>query len=129
MKASIVFALTVVSGLAIIGIAGNALAPQSNPALQPWLVLRNNLTVKGQMVYEIVCVLLEATCPYQTVENNSNLSLSGVELISYDGSYYYEYRPPPDYPDMLFMVWFTNSTIYCVSPADNWGVSAPLCPQ
>jgi hypothetical protein len=93
-------------------------------------VLRYDLVVKGHMAFEIECVLLEATCPYQVVEDPSHLALGGIELISYDGSYYYAYNsipPAPGFPDLLFTVWFTNSTIYCVSPAGNWGVSARRC--
>jgi hypothetical protein len=81
-------------------------------------------------------------------------------LINYQGNYYYVHNetlgtsPAPattvistmagrevttiiagqDQSTLTIMIWFTNSTVYCISPAfspqgNHWGVSAPACPR
>jgi len=31
-------------------------------------------------------------------------------------------------PVVRFIVWFTNSSIYCIGPAGDYGIKAPVCP-
>jgi len=102
----------------------SSVSTSNTPSFQ---VLRTNVTVP----YDAGCMVLEQighTCPTVTANpETSNSSLRGLELISYQGTDYYAgcFGKGPcgngsyfngvstvPYPN----VWFTNSTIFCVSP-------------
>jgi hypothetical protein len=75
------------------------------------------------MVFETV----GHTCPTKG-SNTTTSSLAGVELILYRGTDYYAGNfsagPYGQTAVSILSVWFTNSTIYCVSPANE---NKPLC--
>ena len=97
-------------------------------------VVKNNVTVYGLPAIMGRCSAIAASCPYQ-----SNPSLV-VELISYKGTYYYSYSgqivnggtitmtqtnsaggitvttTTQSQTTTTYTAWFTNSTLYCVTP-------------
>jgi hypothetical protein len=93
-----------------------------------WQVLKTNVTVR----YGTGCMVFEAvghTCPPKG-ENTTTSSLTGVELIVYRGTDYYAGNfsagPYGQTAVSYLIVWFTNTTIYCITPPnDNY----PACPQ
>ena len=92
-----------------------------------WQVLKTNVTIN----YFAACMVLNAvghTCP--TINTTSNDStLAGVELVEYQGTKYYmgNFSEGPylgyasfdanGYPTPASrIVWFMNSTIFCIDP-------------
>ncbi|MGA2874598.1 MAG: hypothetical protein ABSE82_03570 [Nitrososphaerales archaeon] len=97
-----------------------------------WQVLKPNVIVS----YNAECLVLGAvghTCP-TTTRNDSGMdasSLRGVELVAYQGTDYYAgsfsvgpYGPASSVNTPWYIL-FTNSTIFCVTPAF---VSYVACP-
>ena len=92
-----------------------------------WQVLKTNVTVR----YDAGCMVFEAvghTCPTKGA-NTTTSSLTGVELILYHGTDYYAGNfsagPYGQTAVSYLTVWFTNTTIYCITPPkDNY----PACP-
>jgi len=91
-------------------------------------VLKTNVTVP----YDAACMVLEGighTCPTVTANPETSVStVRGVELVAYQGTDYYagSFCKGPCGNGSYFngvstvpypSVWFTNSTIFCVSPA------------
>jgi len=108
--------------------------PETSSVFQ---VLKTNVTIP----YGAGCMVLEQighTCPTVTASpETSNSSLRGLELISYQGTDYYAgcFGKGPcgngsyfngvstvSYPN----VWFTNSTIFCVSPLYGNYATCPI---
>lgn len=97
-------------------------------------VVAQNMTLKGQAA-SVPCEGLNlGSCP-------SNSTLTGVALIRYGGAYYYlrslvEPSGVPANssgvtPTAVYTLWFTNSSLYCVSPAHpltNALRQTPTCP-
>jgi len=91
-------------------------------------VVKTNVTIHGMAAYLGAC----AAVPSCLAGPTSGLSLT-VSLITYNGTYYYDYTgeivtygssPPTSNSHLLYgstyetpyNVWFTNSTVYCVTP-------------
>jgi len=101
-----------------------------------WQVVRSNVTVYGMPAYLGRCTAIAAWCPLLSPD----LSLT-VNLINYKGTYYYAYThgyAATEYQSNSIVVvsetaftytaWFTNSTLYCVTPAEL--NTAPItCPS
>jgi|SRR5579872_2660599 len=93
-----------------------------------WQVLKTNVTVG----YDAGCIVFEAvghTCPTKGA-NTTTSSLTGVELILYRGTEYFTGNfsagPYGQTAASYLNVWFTNTTIYCITPPnDNY----PACPS
>ena len=85
----------------------------SNPQ---WNVITAPLTV----YYAPACMIIETfdfSCP--TLDTVRQLpSLDNVELVSYQGNYYYvvNYSFSFNLQSKSYLVWFTNSTIFCITP-------------
>ncbi len=109
----------------------------SNASSASFQVLRTNMTIP----YGAGCMVLEQlgnTCPPVTVNpQTSNSSLRGVELISYQGTNYYAgtFSKGPigngsyfngESTVMYPRVWFTNSTVFCVTPARGSFAACPV---
>src|ERR1700693_3165018 len=101
-----------------------------------WRVVRSNVTVYGMPAYLGRCIAIAAWCPLLTPD----LSLT-VNLINYKGTYYYSYTheyAANEYQSnstvvvsqtaFTYTAWFTNTTLYCVTPAEL--NTAPItCPS
>ena len=98
-------------------------------------VIESDLTLQGQTAV-VPCVgFNEAGCP-----SASNASLSQVELIKYGGEFFYLSNQSlpglaaaegQSESNTTYTVWFTNSTVYCISPAHpltNTYHENPTCP-
>lgn len=92
-----------------------------------WKVVRPNVTVRG-LAAGIPCGSLRLPCatfPNQSIQ---------AELIEYNGTYYYlSYFGltqgtinPAQRVTTWYMVWYDNSTYYCVSPPPRWAIACPL---
>jgi len=151
-------ATSVVMGAAVIGLAGMTIMSGNNSVQEPWQVVRDNVTVTGRMAFTVICGVFAASCPPECRN-----SIDNIQLINYQGNYYYvrNVQQPTchqaettitatdfnghaattieagckDQVTILpITIWFTNSTVYCISPAvgphgNNWGVRAPTCPS
>jgi hypothetical protein len=107
----------------------------SAPA-QVYQVLETNLTLTGPPA-TVPCTGMNEGCPSAT-----NASISKVELIRYGPSVFYVYNQSaptgaplsaanPVEPYVNYTIWFTNSTVYCISPAHvltNTGHQNRTCP-
>ncbi len=115
---------------------------------RPWQVVKNNVTVSGGMAFNIYCDFpVIPTCPLPFPNDGGGPYLY-AELVNYQGDYYYvhnntiltgavfttatattgvttTYVPS----GTQITIWFTNSTIYCVSPEGFWSLGYPTCPQ
>lgn len=108
------------------------------PTPAVYRVVASNLTLQGATA-TIPCNFIfpfgDAACPPA-----SNATLSGVELVKYGDAYYYSLQnqsaatgygqgPCPNncvhYP---YDIWFTNSTVFCVSYAIPLGYMCPSPP-
>ena len=89
-------------------------------------VIRSNLTLQGQTA-AVPCADLGMICPPAI-----NASLSQVELIKYGSTYFYSHNQtaPVGEPGVqpTYDVWFTNSTVFCVSPAYPQNPTCPTHP-
>jgi len=109
-------------------------SPTSSGAYQ---VVASNLTLEGQTAI-VPCMNFEAAaCPPA-----SYASITRVQLIKYGDELFYLYNQTAptleaayqrlSEPTTSFTVWFTNSTVYCISPADpvtHEGQLYPTCPN
>ena len=87
--------------------------------LQPFQVLETNVTVS----YDAECLVLQDighTCPTVSVgDTGSSASwMRGVELVAFQATDYYAGNFSAGFtgPYVSHDVWFTNSTIFCVTP-------------
>ncbi len=148
IAAAVIALLVIVASVA--GMTGFFLleSPQSNSigsSANGLRVVNENVTVHGKPAFIGLCEATAAWCP--TSEMNMSLS---VELISYNNTYYYVHTGTvthgggaltvtrtnstgglsvttytPSQTVINFITWFTNSTLYCVTPNMN---TAPICP-
>jgi hypothetical protein len=91
-----------------------------------WAVLNSNTTVYGNLACEdTVAVLYPVSCP-PTYPGVKSPSLTNVEIISYRGQVLYDANISIGIngQPITWTMWFTNSTIFCVSPSDGYA----LCP-
>jgi hypothetical protein len=92
-----------------------------------WSVIKTNLTV----YYGTACIPVEysgLSCPTENTASYSP-SLNNVDLISYQGQYYYDinFTYYMNGQPVTRTIWFTNSTLFCMSPPQsNSGYNA--CP-
>ena len=110
----------------------------TSPTPPVYQVVASNLTLQGPTA-AIPCNFIwpfgDSACP-----SASNATLSGVELVKYGVVYYYSLQnqsaatgygqgPCPNncvhYP---YDIWFTNSTVFCVSYAIPLGYKCPSLP-
>jgi hypothetical protein len=111
-------------------------SPAGTSASGVYQVLAQNLTIYGKPA-NLPCTWLNQT----ECQPVSTASLSGVELVGYGLKHYYVYSMEADngearngsqpVPTTLYTTWFTNSSIYCISPAHpltNTNIQFPTCP-
>jgi hypothetical protein len=126
MRMSVVFAAIVVLGVVIVGLVAASPVPRSTS--QPWQVVKENVTVTGTAAYDAECGVPGLDCPPAYLP--STRTASGLELILYEGNYYYLYNATNPITRLPFTTWLTNSTVYCVSGSQGaFGMAAPPCPQ
>jgi hypothetical protein len=82
--------------------------------------------------YGAGCIALEGighSCPTAVADTNAS-SLTDVELVEYRGTDYYAGNfsiGPFSAPKVTYLeVWFTNSTIFCVSPSYGNYAACPV---
>lgn len=102
----------------------------SSPVYQ---VLESNVTLHGQAA-ALPCEFFYPFFLDPTCSRASTATLTGVQLVKYGSAYYYSLtnqsgltgfgNPLKPYP---YDIWFTNSTVFCVSYAANG--SATFCPS
>jgi hypothetical protein len=98
----------------------------TNATLQ---VINSNITV----YYGTACMIVELfqlSCPTMNTAAHSP-SLSNVELIGYQGIAYYalNFTFYLDGQPVTHTVWFTNSTVFCVSPISEGYDACPIQAQ
>ena len=111
-----------------------------------WTVVRTNVTVHGLPAFLGMCEAITASCPPPVQENYS----LKVDLINYKGIPYYSYTGKINiggdvitmtrtdstgglsvttismsHSTVTYTAWFTNSSLYCVSPAGYWNTTCP----
>ncbi len=79
-------------------------------------IVRSNITSAGRAGALVVCGTIGFPCP------NQNQALPAT-LISYDGVLYYDSYVPTTYA--IYTAWYTNSTVFCITPPIR---SLPSCP-
>jgi hypothetical protein len=153
-----ILAISVVMGAAVIGLVLVTFVSGNNSVQEPWQVVKDNVTVTGRMASVVICSVFAASCPPECCT-----SIDNIQLINYRGEYYYarnvqqptchqtestitatdfnghaaitiEAGCKDQVSTLPITIWFTNSTVYCISPAvgpqgNNWGVTAPTCPS
>jgi len=90
-----------------------------------WTVINSNATVYGNLACEdTIAMLTPISCP-PAYPGAKSPSLN-VEIISYHGEVLYDANISigVNGQPMTWTMWFTNSTIFCVSPSDGYA----LCP-
>jgi hypothetical protein len=111
-------------------IIGSASSSSFSSNTSSWQVLKTNVIVS----YNAECMVLGAvghTCP--TISRNASgtepSSLRGVELVAYQGTDYYAGNfsegPYGQTTVSSRTVWFTNTTIYCITPPYDNYVACP----
>jgi hypothetical protein len=80
-----------------------------------------NITVTGQAA-EIPCEALRLPCPSPTIA-----SAISATLIMYGGTYYYVSYMNVNTPtsSTRYVIWYNNSTYYCVTPQVEWANACP----
>jgi hypothetical protein len=114
--------ICVIAGIGIVAYATstNYFASSKNAMLHfpsSVSIVNANVAVVGQAA-GIPCGALRLPCPLYT--NQSTIS---AILIKYNGSYYYVSYIEVN--DIRYMVWYDNSTYYCVTPRVEWANSCP----
>ena len=156
MKELAILAISVVTGAAVIGLVVITFVSGNNSVQEPWQVVKDNVTVSGNMAFVVTCSVFAMACP-----PGCCTSIDNIQLINYRGDYFYvrNVQQPTcqsaettitatdanghaartivagckdQVSTLPITIWFTNSTVYCISPAvgprgNNWGVSAPTC--
>ena len=154
MRGAPILAASVVMAITVVGIVGLTMMSGGGSPAQPQVV-RDNVTVTGKMAMEVTCGAFAIDCPVLIA------SVDNIQLIKYQGDYYYVRHasfgtdPGPattttstqadgrvvttisaGQPQSTLEVtlWFTNSTVYCISPADGpgggpWPGNLPTCPE
>jgi hypothetical protein len=105
--------------------ASNSLVTTYPPTAN-WTVVRTGLTV----YYYQACMVIESStlsCPTMDTVSRSPY-LNNVDLIKYEGNYYYtiNFTYTHNGQPITRDVWFTNSTIFCISPSPQSNYQA--CP-
>jgi hypothetical protein len=79
-------------------------------------VVKSNITSTGGAGALLACGAIGFPCP------NQNQPLPAT-LISYNGVYYYDSYVSTNYA--IYTAWYTNSTVFCITPPIR---SLPSCP-
>ena len=119
---------TSTSGTASTSASSNVTSSPSSASTNSsaWTVLNSNTTVYGNLACEdTVAMLYPVSCP-PTYPGANSPSLTNVEIISYRGQILYDANISigVNGQPVTWTMWFTNSTIFCVSPSDGYA----LCP-
>jgi hypothetical protein len=90
------------------------------------------LKINEIVPYDAGCIVLEGighSCPTKSADTNAS-SLSEVELAAYQGTDYYAGNfsvGPFSAAKVAYLeVWFTNSTIFCISPSYSDHATCPV---
>lgn len=160
MKGLAILVIAAVAGATVVGLVEFATTPAgssesaTSSSFPTWQVVRDNVTVTGPMAEEVACSFFGFDCP--TIIT----SIADVKLVEYEGTYYYVHNmtfgtnPAPsttitstqadgrvvstisvgqDQSSLAVTLWFTNSTVYCISPSTGpsgkpWPTELPACP-
>lgn len=93
------------------------ITPTSNPNTTQWRIVNASLTV----YYGAACMVYNTfnfSCPTMDTANLSP-SLKNAQLLKYQGNYYYtlNFSFSWNLKQERYEIWFTNSTVFCVSPS------------
>jgi hypothetical protein len=90
------------------------------------------LEINEIVPYGAGCIVLEGighSCPTAAANTNAS-SLRDAELVAYEGADYYAGNfsvGPFSAPSVTYLeVWFTNSTIFCISPSYSNHATCPV---
>lgn len=139
-SATVAVVLVTVAGLVLLQ---SSAATQSTSS---WQTVRSDVTIHGAPAFLGACAATGASCP-----PGDNLSIV-VQLIRYNGIYYYDYSHQVtggsgnstvtstdatggirvstitgELTTLAYTAWFTNTTLYCTTPSLNGEVIA--CPS
>ena len=118
----VVLVSVVIVGIGVYAISGNYFNTSSNglPHLpSPVSIVEANVTVVGQAA-GIPCSALRLPCPLPLHPNESTIS---AILIRYNETYYYVSYIEVN--SIRYMIWYNNSTYYCVTPGVKWANTCP----
>lgn len=140
-----VAALIIVSGLVLYSSpptsTGSAASSTTSPNVSPnqsaaspsansssWTVIRTNTT----LYYGLACTPLgvfELSCPPMNNALHSP-SLSNVDVVGYRGEELYDVNFSYNFngQPLTYTIWFTNDTVFCVSPSYDGNVLCPVHP-
>jgi hypothetical protein len=93
--------------------------PPTSFVTQAFTVIQSTITVRGEAA-GIPCATLRIPCISST--NQSIVA----DLIRYQGVYYYDSNYTLN--NVVYMIWYTNSTYFCVSPTPSTNEQANACP-
>ena len=116
----LVLVSVVIIGTGVYAYSGNYFNTSNNglPHLPSSVsIIEANVTVIGQAA-GIPCGALRLPCPLYTSES----TISAI-LIRYDGTYYYVSYIKDN--GIQYMIWYNNSTYYCVTPSVEWANTCP----
>jgi len=116
-------------------------------ATQNWTVVKTDVTVRGMPAFFGLCEAISASCP-PPIQGNYSLR---VDIINYRGTLYYSYTGTINIggeaitmtstdssgglhvttisnsqSTVTYTAWFTNSSLYCVSPSGYWNMTCPI---
>jgi len=86
---------------------------------QPYTLVESNVTIYGEAA-GIPCGALQLPCTSST--NQSIVA----NLVRYQSNYYYDSNFTAN--NVIYMIWYNNSTYYCVSPTPPTNEQASNCP-
>lgn len=145
--------VVVVTGVLVIVSAPLVYSTGGSTTSTPYQVLKENLTLQpGPVEQDVDCGIRGIFC------SPDCCVLNGVSLISFEDTDYYVYsdhhtgtteevtitvastisagETSTSYlttleqnPSWSFTTWFTNSSIYCISPSGDWSYQLPTCPE
>ena len=131
-RSGVVFASILVIVVVAMGSSAAFLAPRT-AAGPPWTVVKEGISLDGQPATVPCAGLDQLGC-----EPASSATLSPVALVAYGSGRYYVYNETSKYGTyngtvlyINYSIWFTNETVYCVTPAylvGNVNVMYPTCP-
>lgn len=91
----------------------------SKSSSSTYVVVKNNITVFGETA-GIPCGALQLPC---ITSLNQTIT---AKLILFQGKYYYDSNYTVN--AVVYMIWYDNSTYYCVSPTPPTNEHANNCP-
>jgi hypothetical protein len=98
-----------------------------------YTIVSSNAVATGEIPWEIDCGFPQTppTCqiPYHEPGGHgfNSTTLSGAQLVNYQGRLYYRFQEfGINY--QTDTIWFTNSSVYCVSVNGNGDWGYPSCP-